>query len=327
MNIAVVGATGLVGQKMIEVLEERHIAIDNIFFLASKSSAGKVIHFKAKDYIVLELTPSFFEDNKVDYALFSAGGEISKIFAPIAVKNNCVVIDNSSYWRMNKDVPLIVPEVNKNSILSHKGIIANPNCSTIQLVVALNNIHKKFKIKRLIISTYQSVTGSGKKAVDQLMNEINNVESNDKAYPHKIAFNAIPHIDVFLDNGYSKEEQKMIDETKKIFNDDEIQVTATAVRIPTYGGHSESVNIECEKAFHKNEIFEILKHSESVVLVDDLSNNKYPMPLDAHNKDEVFVGRVRLDSTRENALNMWIVSDNLRKGAATNAVQILEALL
>ena len=263
----------------------------------------------------------------IDFALFSAGGNISKIFAPIAAENGCVVIDNSSYWRMHEHVPLIVPEVNKKDISLHKGIISNPNCSTIQMLVALNEIHKKYKIKRIVVSTYQSVTGSGKKAVDQLMNELNNTEVIDKAYPHKIAFNAIPHIDVFLDNGYSKEEQKMIDETKKIFGDDQIQITATAVRIPTYGGHSESINVECVLPFEMGDIVELLYNSESVVLVDDLSKNQYPMPLDAHNKDEVFVGRVRRDTTQANTLNMWVVSDNLRKGAATNAVQILEAML
>jgi aspartate-semialdehyde dehydrogenase len=326
MNLAIVGASGLVGRKMLEIVLERNISFSNLYFFASKRSAGELITAKNIDYTIIELTETSFTDYKIDFALFSAGGDTSKKYAPLAAKSGCVVIDNSSAWRMNSEVPLIVPEVNPLDALKHKNIIANPNCSTIQMVVALKPLHDAFKIKRIIVSTYQSVTGSGKKGLDHLMGEVNKTDF-EKFYPHPIAYNVLPHIDVFLDDAYTKEEQKMKLETKKILGDDQIKVSATCVRVPTYGGHSESINVEFEKEFSLDAVYKLLSNAPGITVLDDLKTNTYPMPLIAHEKDDVFVGRIRRDETINNGLNLWVVSDNLRKGAATNAVQILELLL
>jgi aspartate-semialdehyde dehydrogenase len=325
MNIAIIGATGLVGRKMIEILEERDFPYENLTLLASKKSVGTKITVKNIEYFVQELTENSFEN--IDIALFSAGGETSKKFAPFAIQSNCLVIDNSSAWRMNNNVPLIIPEINSEEAFKHQGIIANPNCSTIQMLVPLKPLHDIFRIKRIVVSTYQSVTGSGKIAVDQLNKELNNEKVKNPAYPHKIAFNALPHIDNFLDTGYTKEEQKMIDETKKILNDSNVLVSPTTVRIPADGGHSESVNVEFEKSFEIQQVYELLENFPGITIQDNPEENFYPMPICSKDKDDIFVGRIRRDFTIENGLNMWIVSDNLRKGAATNAVQIAELFL
>jgi aspartate-semialdehyde dehydrogenase len=324
MRIAVVGATGLVGKKMMQVLEERHFAITEFYPVASEKSVGQKIIFKGKEYAVISMQDAL--NCKPDIALFSAGGNTSKAWAPHFAKAGTIVIDNSSAWRMEPDIKLVVPEVNAHVIEKADKIIANPNCSTIQMVVALKPLHDKYKIKRIVVSTYQSVTGTGKKAVDQLMNERKGIEG-EKAYPHTIDLNLLPHIDVFLDNGYTKEEMKMVHETKKIMGDDSIRVTATTVRVPVMGGHSESVNVEFEKDYDLHELRAILERAPGVAVVDDVANHQYPMPLMAHDKDEVFVGRLRRDETQANTINMWIVSDNLRKGAATNAVQIAEYMV
>ncbi len=321
-NVAVVGATGLVGRKMIQVLEERKFPIEKLRLLASAKSAGTTIVYNGRWVDVDELTKESFKG--IDIALFSAGGAISKEFAPHAVKAGALVIDNSSIWRMEPDVPLVVPEVNPKDIFKHKGIIANPNCSTIQMVVVLKPLHDKWKIKRVVVSTYQSVTGAGKKAIDQLEGELAKITNLEKKFPHTIAFNVLPQIDVFVDGGYTKEEVKMVNETKKIIGDDSIRVTATCVRVPVIGGHCESVNIEFEKQFKIEDIFDLLRMLPGVTLLDDVAKNIYPMPIWAHEKDDIFVGRIRRDATTVNGLNLWIVSDNLRKGAATNAVQIAE---
>lgn len=324
MKVAVVGATGLVGTKMIAVLEERKFPVTDFIPVASEKSAGKEVKFNGKPYKVVTMEQAVAM--RPDIALFSAGGNTSAEWAPKFAAVGTTVIDNSSAWRMDPTKKLVVPEINAHALTKNDKIIANPNCSTIQMVVAINDLHKKYKIKRIVVSTYQSVTGTGKKAVDQMMNERNGV-TGEMAYPHRIDMNALPHIDVFLENGYTKEEMKMVNETKKIMGDDSIRVTATTVRIPVMGGHSESVNIEFENEFDLNEAIEILKKTKGVVVKNDNSKYDYPMPKDAHEKDEVFVGRIRRDETQDKTLNMWIVADNLRKGAATNAVQIAEYLV
>lgn len=324
MKIAVVGATGLVGTKMLEVLAERNFPLTELIPVASEKSVGKEITFKGKKYKVHSMADAIAA--KPHIALFSAGGSTSLEWAPKFAEAGITVIDNSSAWRMDATKKLVVPEINARELKSTDKIIANPNCSTIQMVVALNPLHKKYKIKRVVVSTYQSVTGTGVKAVDQLMNERAGKEG-EMAYKYKIDLNVIPQIDVFTDNGYTKEEMKMVNETKKIMGDDSIRLTATTVRIPVMGGHSESVNIEFENEFEVKDIFEMMNNTKGVILQDDIANQIYPMPMNAHNRDEVFVGRIRRDETQPKTLNMWIVSDNLRKGAATNAVQIAEYLL
>ncbi len=324
MKIAVVGATGLVGTKMLEVLTERNFPVTELIPVASEKSVGKKIQFKGKEYAVVSMQTAI--DMRPDIALFSAGGSTSTQWAPEFAKVGTKVIDNSSAWRMDPSKKLIVPEVNANALAKEDMIIANPNCSTIQMLVVLKPLHDAYKIKRVVVSTYQSVTGTGVKAVDQLMNERNGIEG-EMAYPYKIDLNLLPHIDVFMDNGYTKEEMKMVNETKKIMGDDSIKVTATAVRVPVMGGHSESCNIEFENEFDLNELVELLKKSKGIIVQDDVKNKEYPMPLFAHEKDEVFVGRIRRDETQAKTLNCWIVADNLRKGAATNAVQIAEYLI
>jgi aspartate-semialdehyde dehydrogenase len=324
MKIAVVGATGLVGSKILQVLEERNFPVTELIPVASQKSIGKAISFKGKQYKVVSYQDAIAA--KPSIAIFSAGGSTSLELAPKFAEAGIYVIDNSSAWRMNPNNKLIVPEVNGQVLTKNDYIIANPNCSTIQMVMVLKPLHLKYKIKRVIVSTYQSVTGTGVKAVSQLNNERNNLEG-EKAYPYQIDMNIIPQIDVFTENGYTKEEMKMILETKKILQDDSIKVTATCVRIPVMGGHSESVNIEFENDFDLADVKKLLENFEGISVVDDIANLQYPMPLHAHDKDDVFVGRLRRDETQNNTLNCWIVSDNLRKGAATNAVQIAEKLL
>jgi len=324
MKVAVVGATGLVGSKMLQVLAERNFPVTELIPVASERSVGKLVEFKGNKYKVVSMADAIAAGPAV--AIFSAGGGTSLEWAPRFAEAGITVIDNSSAWRMDPAKPLVVPELNADILTKNDKIIANPNCSTIQMVVALNPLYKKYKIKRVVVSTYQSVTGTGVKAVTQLMNERNGM-AGERAYKYPIDLNAIPQIDVFLENGYTKEEMKMVNETKKIMRDDSIRVTATTVRIPVIGGHSESVNVEFENEFDLDEVKKLLCNAPGVVLVDDPSKQLYPMPMDAHEKDEVFVGRLRRDETQPKTLNMWIVSDNLRKGAATNAVQIAEYLL
>jgi aspartate-semialdehyde dehydrogenase len=324
MKVAVVGSTGLVGTKMLQVLAERNFPVTELIPVASERSIGKEVEFKGKKYKVVSAMDAIAA--KPDVALFSAGGGTSLEWAPKFAAAGITVIDNSSAWRMDPTKKLIVPEINADVLTKEDKIIANPNCSTIQMVVALNPLHKKYVITRIVVSTYQSVTGTGVKAVTQLMNERKGI-TGEMAYKYPIDLNVIPQIDVFLDNGYTKEEMKMVNETRKIMRDDTIRVTSTTVRIPVVGGHSESVNVEFKKDFELGEVKSLLQKSPGVVLVDDPSTQQYPMPKDAHEKDEVFVGRLRRDETQPNTLNMWIVSDNLRKGAATNAVQIAEYLI
>ena len=324
MKVAVVGATGLVGSKMLQVLAERNFPVTELIPVASEKSIGKEVEFKGKKFKVVSWQDAIAAKPAV--AVFSAGGSTSLELAPKFADAGITVIDNSSAWRMDPTKKLVVPEVNANVLTKEDKIIANPNCSTIQMVVVLKPLHEKYKIKRVVVSTYQSVTGTGVKAVDQLMNERKGVEG-EMAYKYQIDLNAIPHIDSFLENGYTKEEMKMTNETKKIMCDDSIKVTATTVRIPVMGGHSESVNIEFENDFDLNEVRDLLSKAPGVVVQDDVANFIYPMPLTAHEKDETFVGRIRRDETQPNTLNCWIVSDNLRKGAATNAVQIAEYLM
>jgi aspartate-semialdehyde dehydrogenase len=324
MKVAVVGATGLVGSKMLQVLAERNFPVDELIPVASERSIGKDIVFKNRQYRIVSAADAIAA--KPDVAIFSAGGSTSLELAPQFAAAGITVIDNSSAWRMDPTKKLVVPEVNANVLTNEDKIIANPNCSTIQMVVVLKPLHEKYKIKRVVVSTYQSVTGTGVKAVTQLMNERRGIEG-EMAYKYPIDLNAIPHIDVFLENGYTKEEMKMVNETKKIIGDDSIKVTATCVRIPTMGGHSEAVNIEFENDFDLHELRDILSKSPGVVVKDDVANFIYPMPLTAYEKDETFVGRIRRDETQPKTLNCWIVSDNLRKGAATNAVQIAEYLV
>jgi aspartate-semialdehyde dehydrogenase len=330
MKVAVVGATGLVGSKMLQVLEERNFPVDELIPVASAASVGKEVVFRGKGYKVVSAEDAIAA--RPDVAIFSAGGSTSLELAPRFAAAGITVIDNSSAWRMDPTKKLVVPEINADTLTRDDKIIANPNCSTIQMVVALNPLHQRYRIRRIIVSTYQSVTGTGKKAVDQLMGERNQRVKGSKedypmAYAYPIDLNVIPQIDVFLDNGYTKEEMKMVNETRKIMGDDSIRVTATTVRIPVMGGHSESVNVEFENEFDLDEVRQLLSKAPGVVLVDDPSRQQYPMPKDAHEKDEVFVGRLRRDETQPRTLNMWIVSDNLRKGAATNAVQIAEYLM
>lgn len=324
MKIAVVGATGLVGAKMLEVLAERNFPISELVLVASEKSIGKEITYKNNVYKVISMNDAIAL--KPQIALFSAGGNTSLDWAPKFAEAGITVIDNSSAWRMDVTKKLVVPEINAHTLSKFDKIIANPNCSTIQLVVALNPLHKKYKIKRVVVSTYQSVTGTGVKAVEQLMNERAGIDG-EMAYKYKIDLNVIPQIDVFTDNGYTKEEMKMVNETKKIMGDDNIKLTATTVRIPVIGGHSESVNIQFENEFDLKDVFNLMKTTDGIILEDDITNSVYPMPMHAHNKDAVFVGRIRRDESQDNTLNMWIVSDNLRKGAATNAVQIAEYLV
>jgi aspartate-semialdehyde dehydrogenase len=328
-TVAVVGATGAVGTEMVEVLEERAFPIATLIPLASSRSAGGSVTFRGEDIPIQVLTKESFAG--VDIALFSAGAEISREFAPIAAKAGAVVIDNSAAWRMEPDVPLVVPEVNPQDIANHKGIIANPNCSTIQMVVALKPLHDRARIRRIVVTTFQSVSGTGKDAMDELMTECQDLlsfrEATPKVYPYQIAFNCLPQIDEFLPTGYTKEEMKMLHETRKIMGDRTIQVTATTVRVPVYVGHSEAVNIETEQKLSANEARAILSEAPGVLVFDDPAHKIYPMPLDVAGKDEVYVGRVREDESIANGLNLWVVADNLRKGAALNAVQIAECLV
>ncbi len=323
-DIAVVGATGLVGRAMVQVLEERNFPVNRLVLLASERSVGKEVPFNGKPLPVHKLEPERFKH--IEFALFSAGAPVSKEFAPIAVKHGAIAIDNSSVFRMEEKIPLVVPEVNRKQIFKHKGIIANPNCATIQLVVVLKPLHDLFKVKRVVVSTYQSVTGAGKSAVDQLHEELAHRQPSVRKFPHPIAYNCLPHIDIFFDDGYSKEEFKIMNETKKIMGE-QIKVTATAVRVPTLGGHCESVNIEFEKKCTIENVRAVLEKAPGVVVLDFPQDNVYPMPILVHEKDDVFVGRIRKDETVPSGVNLWIVADNIRKGAATNAVQIAEALV
>jgi aspartate-semialdehyde dehydrogenase len=323
MRLAVVGATGLVGQEILKVLDEHNFEFDELYPVASSKSVGKEVEYRGKKYVV----KSMEEAVKLapDIAIFSAGGSTSLEWAPRFAEVGTTVIDNSSAWRMDPSKKLVVPEINGHVLGSDDLIIANPNCSTIQMVLALAPLHKKYQIKRIVVSTYQSVTGTGKNAVQQLMNERQGIEEG-KVYPHKIDMNVLPHIDVFLDNGYTKEEMKMVNETRKILGDNSIAITSTTVRVPAVGGHSEAVNVEFINEFDLKEVREILENTSGVIVQDDVKNNIYPMPINSHGRDEVFVGRLRRDESQPRTLNMWIVADNLRKGAATNAVQIAEFL-
>jgi len=324
MKLAIVGATGLVGQEVLKVIEERHVEFSELYLVASSKSVGQTLLFKDKEYTVKSIEEACNLEPEV--AIFSAGGSTSLEWAPKFAEKGCIVIDNSSAWRMDPDKKLVVPEVNGHVLRIDDRIIANPNCSTIQMVLALAPLHVKYKIKRVVVSTYQSVTGTGKNAVDQMMNE----RKGDKTlnvYPHPIDMNILPHIDSFLDSGYTKEEMKMVNETKKIMGDQSIALTATTVRVPAVGGHSESVNVEFHKDYDLDEVRSLLESTPGIIVEDDVQNNIYPMPINAQGKDEVFVGRLRRDESQPNTLNMWIVADNLRKGAATNAVQIAEFLM
>ena len=327
--VAIVGATGAVGTEMIEVLEERKFPVSRLVPLASTRSAGGMVTFDGNEVPIEVLTKDSFAG--VDIALFSAGADLSREFAPIAVKAGAVVIDNSAAWRMTPEVPLVVPEVNAHDIQQHKGIIANPNCSTIQMVVALKPLHDKARIKRIVVTTFQSVSGTGKDAMDELMEQCQDLlsfkQTDPKVYPYQIAFNCLPQIDDFLPSGYTKEEMKMVHETRKIMGDQSIHVTATTVRVPVYVGHSEAINIETERKLSVNEARAILSTAPGVLLYDDPAHKIYPMPLEAAGKDEVYVGRIREDESITNGLNLWVVADNLRKGAALNAVQIAEHLI
>ncbi len=324
-NIAVVGATGMVGRKFLQVLSERKLPVENYYLFASKRSAGKKVEFMGGEYTVEELTETCFDGKDIDIALFSAGGDTSLKYAPCAAKAGAIVVDNSSAWRMHDDVPLVVPEVNPEDIEWNHGIIANPNCSTIQAVVALKPLHDLYKIKRIVYSTYQAVSGAGMGGYEDLKNGIDG--QPPKKFPHPIFGNCLPHIDVFTENGYTKEEIKMIKETQKILHDNDIKVTATTVRVPVFYGHSESINVEFEKPFELDELKAALKNAPGVIVVDDPQNNVYPMALDAEDKDEVFVGRIRRDDTVPSGVNLWVVADNIRKGAATNAVQIAQKII
>jgi len=327
--VAVVGATGAVGNEMVAVLQERNFPVENLRLFASERSSGKTMDFHDRPVAVEVLTDKVF--NGIDIALFSAGGDRSKEFAPIAAREGCVVVDNSSAWRMDPEVPLVVPEVNPDDLDRHKGIIANPNCSTIQMVVVLKPIHDAVKIRRVVVTTFQSVSGTGKKAMDELLNQTTDIlnfkEISPKVYPHQIAFNCLPHIDQFLENGYTKEEIKMVNETKKILGDNSVQVSATTVRVPVFRGHSEALNIETDKKIDPADLRALLSAAPGIIVYDAPQKNIYPLPTVAANKDEVYVGRIRTDDTIKNGINMWIAADNLRKGAALNAVQIAEELI
>lgn len=324
INLAVVGATGMVGRTFLKVLEERNLPIENFYVMASSKSAGSTIIFNEKEYIVEELSETSF-DKKIDIALFSAGGSTSLKYAPIAASKGCIVIDNSSAWRMDKNVPLVVPEVNPYDIKWNNGIIANPNCSTIQAVVALNPLHQKYKIKRIVYTTFQAVSGAGMAGYTDLENGLKG--ELPKKFPHPIAGNCLPHIDSFLENGYTKEEMKMVNETKKILGDDSLKITATTVRVPVFNSHSESINVEFEKQFEINDLVNTLENAPGIIVQDDLENNIYPMPINATGHDETFIGRIRRDESVESGVNLWVVADNIRKGAATNAVQIAQELI
>lgn len=326
-NVAVVGATGMVGGKFLEVLTERQLPVDNYYLFASAKSAGKKIDFMGKEHTVIELTKEnvISLKGKVDFALFSAGANVSKEFAPIFAEMGAIVVDNSSQWRMYDDVPLVVPEVNPEDVKWNHGIIANPNCSTIQAVVALKPLYDKFGIKRVVYSTYQAVSGAGVAGYNDLKDGINGAAP--KKFPRPIAYNMLPHIDVFMEDGYTKEEWKMIVETRKILHDESLRVTATTVRVPVFYGHSESINVEFCKKCEKQDVVNALENFPGIVVMDDVKNNVYPTPLDAENHDEVFVGRIRMDESVDSGANLWVVADNIRKGAATNAVQIVELLI
>lgn len=323
-NVAVVGATGLVGQTFLKVLKERNFPVEKLYLYASARSAGKIVNFDGKDYTVIELKEENIKDD-IDVALFSAGGSISKEYAPKFKAKGAIVIDNSSAWRMEKDIPLVVPEANPEALDGHNGIIANPNCSTIQVMPVLKVLADKYGLKRVVYSTYQAVAGSGQKGIDDL--EANLKGEPSKNYPHQIAFNLLPHIDVFLDNGYTKEEIKMVEETRKILGLPDLRVTATCVRVPVKMGHAVSVNVELEKPFELEDVFKAFEEKEGVIVQDDVSKNVYPMPIVAEDTDEVYVGRIRKDFSADNALNLWVVADNIRKGAATNTIQIAETLI
>jgi len=325
INLAVVGATGMVGRTFLKVLEERNLPVENYYLFASSKSAGEKITFMGKEHEVLELTENSFDGGNIDIALFSAGGNTSQKFSPIAAKRGCVVIDNSSAWRMDPDVPLVVPEVNPQDILKHKGIIANPNCSTIQAVVALKPVHDKYVIKRIVYTTFQAVSGAGRQGWLDLENGLKG--EPQKKFVHPIAGNVLPHIDVFEDNGYTKEETKMINETRKILGEPTLSITATTVRVPVFNCHSESINIEFEKEFDINELRNVLREAPGIVIQDEIQDNIYPMPIYVTGKDEVYIGRIRRDESIKSGINMWVVADNIRKGAATNAVQIAEELI
>lgn len=326
-NVAVVGATGMVGGKFLEVLTERQLPVDNYYLFASAKSAGKKIDFMGKEHTVIELTKENVTalKGKVDFALFSAGAGVSKEFAPIFAEMGAIVVDNSSQWRMHDDVPLVVPEVNPEDVKWNHGIIANPNCSTIQAVVALKPLYDKFGIKRIVYSTYQAVSGAGVAGYNDLKDGING--EPPKKFPRPIAYNMLPHIDVFMEDGYTKEEWKMIVETRKILHDENLRITATTVRVPVFYGHSESINVEFCKKCEKQDVVNALENFPGIVVMDDVKNNVYPTPLDAENHDEVFVGRIRMDESVDSGANLWVVADNIRKGAATNAVQIVELLI
>ena len=337
-KLAVVGATGVVGRTAIKVLAEKNLPISSYSFFASKRSSGKKINFKGKEYVIRELNENSFDEG-FDFAIFSAGGETSKKYAPIAASKGCIVVDNSSAFRMDDDVPLIVPEVNPEAIKSHKGIIANPNCSTIQAVVALKPLDYKYNIKRIVYSTYQAVSGAGRNGIDDLENGIKNFEEGDniniakssnyelKKFPYPIFNNCLPHIDVFLDNGYTKEEMKMINETRKILSRPNLPITATTVRVPVFNSHSESINVEFEKDFDLDELKNTLRNFPGIIIEDEPSKNKYPLATNASGHDEVFVGRIRRDFSVKSGINFWVVADNIRKGAASNAIQIVEKLI
>lgn len=325
LNVAVVGATGMVGRQIINILEERNFPVNNIYFYSSKKSAGTKLNFKNEEIIVEELNENNIKNKSINIALFSAGGNTSLEFAPVFTKYGATVIDNSSAWRMNPEVPLVVPEVNPEDVLNHKGIIANPNCSTIQAMVALSPLKLKYGIKRIVYSTYQAVSGAGVQGYADLIDGYKG--EKPKKFPYDIAGNMLPHIDVFMDNGYTKEEMKMIDETQKILHDSELKITATTVRVPVAYGHSESINVELNSSFNIKDIFELFNNAKGIVLQDDVENLVYPMPLYAAGKDPVFVGRIRRDFSIDNGLNLWVVADNIRKGAALNAVQIAELLI
>ena len=323
-NVAIVGATGLVGQTFLKVLKERNFPVEKLYLYASAKSAGKTVNFVGKDYTVIELKDENIKDD-IDVALFSAGGNMSKEYAPKFKANGAIVVDNSSAWRMDKDIPLVVPEANPEALDGHNGIIANPNCSTIQVMPVLKVLADKYGLKRVIYSTYQAVAGSGQKGIDDL--EANLKGEPSKNYPHQIAFNLLPHIDSFLDNGYTKEEMKMVEETRKILGLPDLKVTATCVRVPVKMGHAVSVNVELEKSFDLKDVFKAFEEKEGVIVKDNVSKNVYPMPIEAEDTDEVYVGRIRRDESVENGLNLWVVADNIRKGAATNTIQIAETLI
>ena len=323
-NIAVVGATGMVGRTFLKVLEETKLPVENYYLFASKRSAGTKVTFMGKEYTVEELTETSF-DRGIDIALFSAGGSTSEKFAPIAAAKGCVVIDNSSAWRMNPEVPLVVPEVNPDDIKWNKGIIANPNCSTIQAMVALKPLHDKYKIKRVVYSTYQAVSGAGMSGYKDLEDGLKG--EAPKKFPHPIAGNCLPHIDVFLPNGYTKEEMKMVNETRKILGDDSIRITATTVRVPVFYGHSESINVEFYNQFNLNELKSVLENAPGVIVQDDPEHDVYPLAINAAGTNETYVGRIRRDESVESGVNLWVVADNIRKGAAANEVQIAEKLI